>query len=174
MALPSRIAFEPADQDDPTLSVDGLGDLLPERGDGSDPTLAVSALDDFFEPRPAAPITRAAKEPRPIIADAALEATERGIDVGRVEAPKLVAGSDPIPVQETFAPKPVVLITRGVEEPRPLVCRTEENAKSGRPATIDAGDRKLPVDIQRSAVEFQRLADKFHAFAAALAIPQPN
>ena len=72
-------------------------------------------------------------------------------DLGRVEYedPTLAVDS----LGEFFAPKPVAPITRIVEE---LVPPGLESCLS---------DRQSSAEIRRAAVEFQRFAEMFHAFA---------
>src|SRR5947208_4435584 len=129
VAWRSRIAFEPADPEDPTLSVDGLDDFLPDKGDRGDPTLAVSNLQEFFTPEPVARTPPAALEP-PVVAAPAREITARDNDdirhprdndeIRRTDVPRLVARNNSTSVvdrpQETFAPEFAAPIRRFVEE----------------------------------------------------------
>ena len=58
MNRPARIATAEVSID-PTLSVDGLSEFLPDLEDSSDPTLAVNALEEFFpDQAPAEPEPR--------------------------------------------------------------------------------------------------------------------
>ena len=108
-----RIVLNRADEDDPSSS----------GGYRYDSTLTVSAFYDLLVPRVVPPITRPAKEYRPIVAGGATRPVNYG---GRdADAPRLVARSEPTRLvncpEEIFAPELAAPIRRVVDELRPIV-----------------------------------------------------
>ncbi len=51
MSRATHLAFEPAEDNDPTLAVDDLADFLTARTGPEDPMLSVTGLEDFFSAR---------------------------------------------------------------------------------------------------------------------------
>jgi hypothetical protein len=138
---PSRLAFEPADPGDPSLSVDGLDDLLPERGQDGDPALSVSALAEFFAPEAGTQPVETASEsqliPAPVAAPKPTRASEPAAPVAPLEdrpttpAPRLVVSSTPPAIaprrQESFAPEFTAPSARDNDDPRPYVVKRAQD-----------------------------------------------
>jgi hypothetical protein len=140
----SRKAFERADPNDPTLTVDNLSDLWPSQVDAEvDPTLAVGAMQDLYPARPAgsAPIVEAYL---PAASDLALNADS--LDdyfPDRDEAP-----------------------THAYDDESGLTTAGESGltVEGGSGLTVEG--LCVESEIHRAAMDFQRFAVKFHAFAS--------
>ena len=135
-------AFERADRLDPTLTLDGLTDFLPPELDSEvDPSLAVNTLQEFFaeeQPAPGATNTFDGM-PAPYACDGA-------------------AGTDEL--EDYF---------RGLET-APELARDDRAAAAAGGSCVELAEVDenpgLQSEIQRAALEFQRFAEKFHAFAS--------
>jgi hypothetical protein len=143
--------FAPVDQNDPTLAVDDLSEFLPPPL-SEDPTLAVDCLIELLPARPdddhptsalKATRTRHTDQPpampRPATSASASDPT---LELGRPE--------------EYFGPVPTVATALARKRRRTFHADTRR--------TSEAHDEMSPT--QRAALEFQRFAEKFHAFAA--------
>jgi hypothetical protein len=140
MSRATRKAFERPDQNDPTLTVDDLGDLLPCHTDAEiDQTLTVGTLQDFYPTRPSQSVP--VVEPY-VPSDLAINAD--GLDdyfPDKADAPTYAYEDDSDVTMEDLTVE-----TLSVE-------------------TLSAKGRSVETEIHRAAVDFQRFAEKFHVFA---------
>jgi hypothetical protein len=145
MSRATRKAFERADPNDSTLTVDDLNDLLPCDTDAEiDQTLTVGTLQDFYPTRPSQSV--AAVEPY-LPSDLAMNAD--GLDdyfPDRADAPTYAYEDDADVTMEDLTVETLPVETLSVE-------------------TLSAKGRSVETEIHRAAVDFQRFAEKFHVFA---------
>jgi hypothetical protein len=145
------VAFERAEQDDSMLAVNELDEFLPTLSDTEDPTLTVNTLYKLFGDKPfVAP--QPVEEPRGTMFDPAS-------DAGSLEAFfRLLEQTVP-------AAHPAVAVDKAVYEAVESFAVDEDTIEEvaaprelHRSATVSA--------TQQVAIDFQRFAEKFHAFAA--------
>ncbi len=128
------ISLERVDEDDPTLTADGLSEFLPADRSESDQMLAVSSLSDLFPAR---------------------ETDDIG-DFFSAGSATSMAGSEASVFDE--------VTETSLDEDE--VDDVFEPGQSFRlDGFFESDDNAVPSDIQKAATEFQRFAEKFHAFA---------
>jgi hypothetical protein len=140
----SRKTFERPDRSDPTLAVDNLNDLWPSQADAEvDPALAVSALQDLFPSRP----------PRSVsIVDAHLPA-----------ASDLALNADSL---DDYFPDRDEAPTYVYDDESGLTVERESGLTTEGESGLTVERLCVESQIHRAAMEFQRFAVKFHAFAS--------
>ena len=130
----------PVDSLDPTVAVDDLSEFLPPTYDlDVDPTLAVNTLQEFFaDERPSQPVMDESDETPDPIVDGGLETGGLGDYFrGLADAPAVTDGD--------------------------RVARDHFDAGT---EDVAAQNPAFQSEIQRAAMDFQRFAEKFHAFAS--------
>jgi hypothetical protein len=152
--MPTRPASAPVDRNDPTLDVDGLSEFLPPPL-SQDPTLSVDELADLLparlseNPKLAANVLRGRFADQPITTPTPVEERSASVPDPMLE----VSG-----LKDYFGSRPIVR-TEAVRKRRRNFLVVAERST----ATHDA---RLMSATERAVVEFQRFAEKFHAFAA--------
>jgi hypothetical protein len=123
------------------LAVDGLDEFFLGQTDANDPTLAVNTLDELFAE---GPIAKAEPEPEP----------------------------EPEPKKDDSAPSDETLECGGLEDyfrnHHEAVGRDGDDSRQldDMTCSVESANRDVTSQTQRAALEFQRFAEKFHAFAA--------
>jgi hypothetical protein len=146
----TRKAFEAVEADDHTLSMDGVSDFLSRASDRDvDPTLAVSGLEELF------PVEASAPCEVPAIS---------GWDPPSSDGASAGTGG----LAEYFtalenAPAAPVTANDSVLYPEDLTIDIVDVAPE---------DLGFQSEIQRAAMDFQRFAEKFHAFARQCQAPR--
>jgi hypothetical protein len=164
-------AFENDSKNDPTLAVEGLNDLFPAQTAGIDPTLTVGTLSGLFPEREVDPTLAVGTlgDLFPERDDHAEEDSFTGYFSGAEgasttavapsEEPAATPGGGEAEVFEMRDLKPAAtpvgdeveaFETRGLFTP-------DQSVESGQ---------IVQSDIQRAALDFERFAEKFHAFAS--------
>jgi hypothetical protein len=146
-------AFERVDEDDRMLAVDGLDEFLPTQSDIEDPTLTVNTLYKLFGDTPfVAPQPQAFEEPRGTMFDPAS-------DAGSLEAFfRLLEQTVPVA-------HPAVAVDEAVYEAVESFAVDEDTIEDVA-APRDVRGSAMVSATQQVAIDFQRFAEKFHAFAA--------
>lgn len=133
------------------LAVDGLEEFLPTLSDTEDPTLTVSTLYKLFGDTPfAAP--QPADEPRGTMFDPASDAGSLEAFFQRLE-------------QTVSAAHPAVAVDEAVYEAVESFSVDEDTIEEVA-APGELRGREVVSATQQAALDFQRFAEKFHAFAA--------
>ena len=137
----ASMAWEHVDSLDPTLTMDGLSEFLPP-ADASDvdPRLAVNTLEEFFaDERPAPSVTNNVDETPIPIGDHELDTGGLGDYFRGLEDAPAVTGGDRVAQDDVDFDAEIV--------------------------DVAAENPGFQSEIQRAATDFQRFAEKFHAFA---------
>jgi hypothetical protein len=135
----------------PTLAVDGLNDLFPAQTAGIDPTLTVGTLSGLFPERD----DHAADDSFPGYFSGAEGASTTA--VAPSEEPAATPVGDEIQVLEMRGLKPVVTPVDDQLSEMHGLFTSDQGIESGQ---------IVQSDIQRAALDFERFAEKFHAFAS--------
>ena len=155
------------DRNDPTLTVDDLGDLLPcETNAEIDQTLTVGTLQDLYPTRQFQSV-RAVEAHLPLASDLAMNADS--LDdyfPDKDDAPTYAYEDESDVTMEELRVETLPLETLPVEtlSVETLSVKTLP-VETVSVATQSAKGRYAESEIYRAAVDFQRFAAKFHVFA---------
>jgi hypothetical protein len=146
-------AFERVDEDDQMLAVDGLDEFLPTQSDIEDPTLTVNTLYKLFGDKPfVAPQPPPSEEPRGTMFDPTSDAGSLEAFFRRLE-------------QTVPAAHPAVAVDEAVYEAVESF-EVDEDTLEEVAAPRELRGSAVVSATQQVALDFQRFAEKFHAFAA--------
>ena len=145
------VAFERADWDDKMLTMDGLEEFLPTLSDTEDPTLTVNTLYKLFGDQPVVAL-QPSEEPRGPMFDPTSDAGSLEAFFRRLEQTTVPAADAAVAVDD--AVYEAVASFSSDEDTIEDVGASAELHGSAVTAT------------QQVALDFQRFAEKFHAFAA--------